>query len=183
MSEVVNPDKLRDEARAEYQKGDFESAERAFQAAAEGYKVAGDALSAAEMANDRCVVLLLAGEAEQALEAVAGTDQVFAAAGDSRRQAIAMGNRGDILESLGRVDEAMLSYTQAADLFKQVGDYDLRAYVLKSISRLQFRKGRIWEALATMQAAIEGIPHPSLSQRLLKRLLGWPLQYLTGLKK
>jgi len=183
LNEVLKPDQLREEARAAYRQGDFPVAIQLFQAAERGFMSAGDYLSAAEMANDRCVVLLFSGEPERALEAVSGTDQVFAAAGDLRRQAIALGNRGDVLEALKRSGEAMTCYEQAAELFKQSGEYELRAFVMKSISKLQFRKGRIWEALATMYAGIEGIPNPSLSQRLLKRLLRLPLNQLTGTKK
>jgi tetratricopeptide (TPR) repeat protein len=183
LSEVLPPNQLRDEARTLYRQGDFQAAVNLFLAAENGYKLAGDSLTAAEMANDRCVVLLLSGEPQRALEAVSGTDQVFASAGDFRRQAISLGNQGDVLEALKRSDEAMLSYEKAAELFKQAGEYELRAYVMKSISSLQFRKGRVWEALGTMYAGIEAIPNPSPSQRILKRLLSWPLKRLTGIKK
>lgn len=182
MADLLHPDQLRGEARTAYREGDLQRAVSAFQAAEEGYRAIGDRLSAAEMANDRAVVLLLEGNAELALQALGDAVQVFADAGDLRRQAVTLGNRGDILEALGRQKEAMRDYEQAAELFRQTQEFELRAYVMKSISKLQFRQGRIWEALGTMAAGIEGIPNPSLSQRILKRLLDWPLKRLIGLK-
>jgi tetratricopeptide (TPR) repeat protein len=107
-----------------------------------------------------------------------GTDAVFAAAGDLRNQALALGNQAAALEALRRRDEAMALYQQSADLLKQVGESELRAYVMQAVSKLQFRSGNYFEALASMRLGLEGIRNPTLKQRILIRLLRIPMRSL-----
>ena len=177
--EVRTPAQLAEEARGIYQAGEYTSAGQLYQAAAQAYQAVNEALLAAEMANNSSVAWLQAGEANQALQAVGGTPDIFGAAGDVRRQAMALGNQAAALEALRRRDEAMALYQQSADLLQQAGEGELRAYVMQAISKLQFRAGRHFEALASMQAGMEGIRHPTLKQRVLKRLLRLPLRSLT----
>lgn len=179
MSEkALNPSQLAKEARTAYERGAYESAAALYEAAARAYQAAGDGLQAAEMANNCSVAWLQAGEPAKALESAAGTDEVFATAGDIRRQAMALGNCASALEGLKRLDEAMAVYQKSADLLQQAGLGELRVYVMQAISKIQFRTGRQFEALASMQAGLEGLPHPSLKQRVLKRLLRLPLRNL-----
>jgi tetratricopeptide (TPR) repeat protein len=166
-----------DEGRVAYQKGNFSAAAHAFQAAAGAYQESGDALLEAEMANDCSVAWLQAGDPIQALTVLEGTDAEFAGAGDTKRQAMA-GNRAAALDGLRRYDEALDLYRQSAQLLEQVGESELRAYVLQAISKIQFRTGKQFEALASMQAAIEGIQRPNLRQRFLKHLLRLPMRWL-----
>src|SRR3990172_10712540 len=100
MNETLSPKKLADEGQAAYKKGDFISAGNPFRDAAEGYKLSGDELAAAEMANNLSVSLLQAGQAEKALQATLGTEEVFKRSGDLRRQAMAIGNQAAALEAL-----------------------------------------------------------------------------------
>jgi tetratricopeptide (TPR) repeat protein len=176
--QVRTAKELGEEGLAAYQQKDFRAAAQAYQASALAYRVAGDALMAAEMANNCSVAWLQAAQPQEALTAVEGTELIFAAAGDLKRQAVSIGNQAAALEALQRLDEAIASYTRSAELLKQAGEGELRAYVLQSISKIQFRTGRQLEALASMQAGIEGINHPNLRQRLLKRLLRLPMRWL-----
>ena len=106
MEEQISVKQLVSEGKSAYQQGDFLTAARAFEAAAESYTAAGNALNAAEMSNNSSVAFLQAGEAQEALRSVEGTPAVFAAAGDKRRQGISLGNLGAALEAVGRLDEA-----------------------------------------------------------------------------
>lgn len=178
MSEVLSPKELAAEGQAAYQKGDFVSAASAFKGASEGYKLNGDELAAAEMANNLSVSLLQAGQAQNALQAALGTEEVFERSGDLRRQAMAIGNQAAALEALNRLDEAAQRYELSAELLKQTGDHETRASVMQSLSALQLRQGRQFEALATMQAGLNGIKRPSVKQRLLRKLLQLPFKYL-----
>ncbi len=99
-------------------------------------------------------------------------------AGDVRRQGMALGNLGAALEADGRIEEAVDAYEQSADLLKQVGESEFRANVMQSLSRLQLRTGRQFEALATMEAGLEGIERPNTQQRFLKKLLKLPYKYM-----
>ncbi|MGE5123646.1 MAG: hypothetical protein ACM3H7_03955 [Acidobacteriaceae bacterium] len=174
----MNPQQLADEGQAEYTQGNYMSAAMLFKAAADGYSAMGDDLHSAEMANNRSVAYLKAGEAKSALEAAMGTDLTFASRGDVRRQAMALGNQAAALEQLGHLEDALNTYTRSAELFNNVGEFELRAYVLQSLSALQLRRGRYLEAYATMRAGVMGVNKPNLQQKLLKVLINVPFKFL-----
>lgn len=176
--QALTPQKLTAEGKTAYERGDFSAAASAFVAAAEGYQTAGDALNAAEMANNACVAYLQIGDAAQALKMVENTPAVFASAGDLRRQGMALGNLGSALEGVSRVDEAEQAFQQSADLLDQAGEKSMRANVLQSLSALQLRTGRQLQALASMQAGLDGVEKPTPQQSLLKRLLRIPFRLL-----
>ncbi len=178
MNEVLDAAQLAKEAKQAYQRGDYESAARSFQAAAQGYKTCQDSLNAAEMANNASVAYLQAGDGQAALQAVEGTAEIFAAEGDVRRQAMALGNLGAALEALKRYEDAEQAYQQSADLLKQVGEDQLRLNVMQSLSSLQMRTGRQLQALSSMQAGLEDVNRPSPRQRILKKLLGVPFKLM-----
>lgn len=163
------------EGQAAYKRGDALAAARHFEAARQAYKSAGDPLSAAEMANNASVAYLQSDQAEAALQAVEGTDEVFAQAGDLRRQGMALGNIAAALEALDRVQEALSAYQQSADILEQAGEDQLRANVMQALSMLQFREGRQLQALASMQAGLEGVQRPNPKQKFLKKLLQIPM--------
>jgi tetratricopeptide (TPR) repeat protein len=178
MDEPLTVKQLISEGMSAYQQGDFLAAARAYEAAAESFDATGDPLNAAEMRNNSSVAWLQAGENQSSLKAVEGTPAIFEAAGDIRRQGMALGNLGSSLEACGRLKEASDAYQKSADLLKQTGENDLRAYVMKSLSALQLRTGHHIEAIATMEAGLDGIEHPKPQERLLKRLLQAPFKFL-----
>ena len=178
MSETISPNQLAREAKKVYEMGNFVESAHAFEAAAQAFMSSGDELMASEMRNNSSVAFLQAGEAEAALQAVEGTVEIFAQAGDIRRQGMALGNLGAALEAVNRAEESMAAYLQSAELLNQAGETDLRLHVMRSLSSLQLRSGRQIEALATMQAGLEGVEKPGPKQRLLKRLLNIPSKLL-----
>ena len=180
VNEALSPKQLADEAQRAYKRGEYYGAGRGYEAAAEGYQLNGDQVTAAEMLNNSSVAYLQSGDAQAALGVVKDTPAVFAQAGDLRRQGIALGNLGAAQEALGSKDAALEAYRQSADLLKQVGEDSLRANVMQSISALQMKTGHQLEALATMHAGMEGLQHPSPRQRILKKLLNIPFKLMNG---
>ena len=180
MEQVLTPQQLDREGKAAYQKKDWIAAQRAFQAAEGAFIAAGDLLMAAEMTNNRSVVLLKAGDAQTALDVLNGIADRYAASGDLRRQGMTLGNQGAALEALGRLDEALAVYEESAELLKKAGEFDLRSHVQQSISMIQFRTGKQLQALASMQAGMDAIPKPSPRQRFLKKLLHIPMKIMPG---
>jgi hypothetical protein len=75
------------------------------------------------------------------------------------------------MEAQGRLEEALERYQLASDLLKKTGGREMRSYVLQSISALQLRTGKQFQAMASMDAALENKPRLSLKERFLKRLL------------
>lgn len=173
---VLKP--LDKQAETAFQARQYLQAALLFEQAADAYTKAGDVLNAAEMTSNRSVALLQAGDPHEALHAVQGLERVFALAGDIRRQAMALGNEAAALEALHHNKPALEKYQQSADLLKQAGDQETRVLVLKSISQLQLRMGHHLEALASMDAAINNQKRPSLTERLLKKLIKVPFQML-----
>ncbi len=169
---------LSKQAKRAYEAGQYAQAAALFAQAQKAYQQAGDALMAAEMANNASVAALQQGDAEAALQYARPTPEVFLQAQDARRAGMAWGNVAAALEALGRLDEALEAYGQAADLLREADEPELRLHVMQAISALQLRTGRQLEALASMQAGLDGIARPSPKQRLLKRLLRVPFEWL-----
>ena len=178
MNEVLSPQQITKEAKSAYKAGDYAAAAQSFEAARQGYLSADDKVMAAEMSNNCSVALLQAGDKEGALTAVEGTEMVFIEAGDRKRQAMALGNQAAALEALDRLEEAERAYWKSAEILKEIGEKDLRASVMQSISALQLRTGRQFQAIASMHAGVNGIDKPTLKQRFLKRFLGIPINLL-----
>lgn len=167
-----------DQAKHAYEQKDYQRAARLFRQAADAYQTQGDQLSAAEMLNNCCVALLQAENYREALECVLGTDLIFAGAGDLQRQALALGNRAAALEGLKRFAEAEEYYQRSGELLYQIQDHENYAVVMQSLSRVQLRQGHELEALASMQAGVANVKKPSLSQRLVRKILRLPIDYL-----
>jgi hypothetical protein len=91
---------------------------------------------------------------------------------------LALGNQAAALEALNRLDDALARYWQCSNLLKQIGDEETRAPVLKNISTLQIRTGHQFEALATMEAALNNQKKLSPVERFLKKLLNIPMKML-----
>lgn len=178
MVDIHTPEELAKLGKKTYEKGDYQEAADIFAQAAAGFQAKEDVLMAAEMANNQSVALLQAGDAEGALAAVAGTEIVFEQANDRLRLAMTYGNRGGALDALDRLEEAEEAYMASSDLFKELGEDQMRAQVQQSISTVQMRSGRQLEALASMQAGVDGVKRPNVKQRMLKRLLKWPFKFL-----
>lgn len=178
MSEILAPEKLSQEGSAAYQSGRYVEAAQLFEQAARGFDAAGQKAPAAEARNNASVAFLKAGDAAEAFRTVQGTAEVFAAEGDIRRQGIAYANLASALEGLGKLDEALERYEESSGLLRQSGEKEMRAVVLKSISALQIRTGRQFQALASMDSALENQQHLSLREKLLHKLLRVPLDML-----
>ena len=183
MSEFFSPAQIAKEAKSAYQSGDYVSAAKSFKAAREGYLSAENHLMAAEMANNCSVALLNAGNNQEALLILNGVDFVFAKNGDRKRQAMTLANKATALEALGLNQEAENTYWEAAGILKELGETELRLPLMQSISSLQLRTGRQFQAIASMFAGLENIKKPTFKHRILKRLLQFPLQIISKQSK
>lgn len=179
MTKIDNPKDFDKKGKEAFKKKRYAEAAAFFQAAAKVYAADEDVLNAAEMANNWSVAALKAGDAATALNAVEGTAEIFADAGDRLRQGMAYGNMGAAFEAQGNFDQAMFNYEQSAELLKLAGEHDTRLHVMQALSALQLRTGKQLQALATMQAGLDGVSTRSPKQNFLKKLLDFPTQYLT----
>jgi tetratricopeptide (TPR) repeat protein len=165
-------------AEKAYRDGAFQEAAQLYEQAAGKSEESGDALKAAELRNNSSVAYLQAGDANAALAVIEGSAEVFEQAGDVRRQALSIGNSAAALEGLNRNDEALAQFVRCSELLKSIGDTENRAVVLKSISTLQIRTGRQFEALASMNAAMDNQKQLSFRERVLKKLIKIPFDMI-----
>jgi tetratricopeptide (TPR) repeat protein len=154
-----------------YQEGDFENAARLFGEAASAFQAQGNVLDAAEMKNNQSVAFLQNGDAQASFDAALGTPEIFSTSGDSKREGMAHGNVATALVAMGRMDEAAISYRLAADALEKAGEDQLRASVMQAIAGIQLRKGKIMEALLSMQIGLAGVKQPTFKQKILRGLL------------
>jgi tetratricopeptide (TPR) repeat protein len=154
-----------------YQEADYKNAAGLFNEAASAFQTQGNDLDAAEMKNNQSVALLQAGDAQGSFDAAHGTAQIFFVNGDFRRQGMALGNEATALNGLGRLDDAAQNYRLAAEALEKAGEDQLRASVMQALAGIQLRKGKIMEALLSMQLGLSGVKHPTLKQKILRGLL------------
>lgn len=178
MTTDSSPSQIDKQARLAYQDGDYRQAALLFQTAAERLLASGNELAAAEMRNNQSVALLRAGDAATALQAVLGTEEIFAQAGEPRLTAMALGNQAAAREAIGQLPQALVLYQQTAEMLAQTGDQELRGVVLQSLSALQLRMGKQFEAMASMQSALNTRKRLSLKERFLNQLLKIPFRML-----
>ena len=169
-----SPEKLSREALDAYQRGAYEDAVHGFTAARRKFLDRGDEINAAEAANNLSVVLLQMDQPHEALEAVQGTPEIFRNTGNQQMDAMALGNLAAALEATGEVRQAEECYLQALECLGESDDQETRSYILQALSRLQLRGGKPFDALTSMQGALDSQPRLSLRDRILRKLFKLP---------
>ncbi len=157
-------------AQSAYEAKDYRKAIQLFQKAAEAAEIKGQTLDAAEYKNNASVSSFLAKDFQLAFSLAENTHQFFLDAGDSKRGGIALANQGCALLELGEKKAAMEKFTQADHYLKDAGENDMRSYVLKQISTLQIKQGKQFEALGTINAALDNAETLSRQEKMLKKL-------------
>ena len=159
---------LVEQAKQEYEKGQYAVAADLFSQAAQVYGSVQDELNAAEMKNNQSVALLKAGKAEEALRATTGTEEVFQKAGDLKRQGTAIANRAAALEGLKKWSEAMDEYNRAAAILEEAGEGDMHSIVRKATAQIFMKRGYINNSQMDVIDSLRLVEKPTLSQRILK---------------
>jgi tetratricopeptide (TPR) repeat protein len=171
---------LTDKAKAEFQQNKFAQAAADFQSCLDLLVQENDPLDVAEMRNNLGVALLRNSNPQAALDVVLGTEIIFSQAGDLQRQGIALANLGTIYEALKSDDLAATAYQQAIECFKQSGDKKLRSITLRSLSNLQLKTGKQYNAIATLQASYAEKPEATLKDKFFASALGKVINKLLG---
>ncbi len=162
---------LANQAKQEYDMGEFVKAAGLFAQAAQAYTDGQDEVNAAEMKNNESVAYLRAGKADAALRATDGTEAVFQKAGDLKRQGVAVANRAAALEGLKKLNEAMTEYNRAADIFEQAGEGDMHSMVRKATAEIYMKRGYISNSQMDIIDSVRLAEKPTFAQRMLKFLI------------
>ena len=176
--EPKSPTTISEIAQQAYQENRLEDAVEHFRSAHAAYLQAHDPVGAAEMSNNLSVVLLKLGRSEEALNLVKGTPEIFLEAGDEKATAMAFGNLASALEACNELAEAESALREAAERFRSLDDKEHLLHTQRSLSQLQLRQGRTFEALGSMQSGLEDQKKLGMRYRILRRLLEIPARFL-----
>ena len=130
------------------------------------------------MANNIAVTLIQIGQPQEALKALKGTAEIFSESGDQRMQAQAIGNEAAAYEAMKQPTKAIELYQRSLRLFDEIGDDEARSYTLQALSRLQLKGGQAFQALDSMQAALDARPRRGWIGRIIQSLLQLPGRWL-----
>lgn len=171
VTDPIYPNKLAEDGKLEYGKGNYKAAAGLFAQAAQAFTSMGDELNAAEMKNNESVAFLQAGNAREAFQATDGTEQVFLKAGDLKRQGIAVSNRAAALEGLKKWKEALADYDRAAAIFEQAGEGDMHSMVRKAAAGVNLKRLRVTDTQMDVLDSLRLVEKPTLMQRFMKFLM------------
>jgi len=174
LNEPGAADRLAEQALEHFRQDQFQTALDEFREARALFTADSMRVRAAEMANNIAVTLIQLNRPQEALEALAGTAAIFAEAGEQRLQAQAIGNEAAVYESLDQTERALELYQRSLRLFDEIDDEEARSYTLQALSRLQLKGGQPFQALDSMQAALDARPRRGLIGRIIKGLLRLP---------
>jgi len=164
---------LQDRGVKLYEQQDYEAAARSFQQALEAYETEGQPEMAAEMQTNIGLVHRALGENQQALEAMQAALLTFQEQGDQLRIAKLMGNLGGVYKELGDKEQAYNCYRQAADVFQELGEDKLYGETMIAMASMQVRDGKIWQGAATYEVGLDHLESLSVSQKMIKGLIGF----------
>jgi tetratricopeptide (TPR) repeat protein len=167
-----SPESLAELGKLAYEAGKFTAASNFFQQAEEVYKRSNKKLMAAEMANNRSVALLQAGDAQSSLKACKDTHLIFADAGDALREGLALGNQAAALKELGKKKESLELFKQSANRLEKAGDKKNLAVVHKTIASIEMESGDNLGAMSSMLDALRTQEKLTWQQKLMRKLFG-----------
>jgi len=162
---------LAEQAKQEYEKGQYLAAADLFSQTAQAYENVRDELNAAEMKNNQSVALLRAGKAGDALRVTDGTEEIFQKAGDLKRQGIAIANRAAALDGLKKWSEAMDEYNRAAVILEEAGEGDMHSVVRKATAEIFLKRGYISNTQMDVIDSLRLVEKPTFTQRILKFMM------------
>ncbi len=168
---MPTPDELEKQGMKLYRDGRFEDAAAAFAQAHQSFLAAGIKPRAAQAANDRGVAARQAARFEEAEAAFVQAKNLFEELGDFKAQGQVVGNLGALAESRDHNEQAVELYKEAIALFEKAGAADMAGETWRALSRLRMKQGKWFQALGAYDAGLDQIKHPSLTDRVLRRLL------------
>lgn len=175
-----NPQQLKEQGQAAFQRGAYDEALVVFEQAAVGFAAQDDAVGQGEMLNNMGVIYRVQREWETAVATLQQAQTLFQQISDVNRQAQTLGNLGDVYAAHKKPDEAARCYSDAAALFAQQGDRDKQSQVLRAISLLRLRQGYWMEAMMRMEESLTAAPRLGPFRWLFRGLLRFALGLFGG---
>lgn len=171
---------LQDEGLRLFREGLLDEAILRFSEALEHFAAEGREAEAGEMLNNIGVIRRRQGKWEEACEALEEARRTFVRLEDRAREARALGNLASAYAALKRLEEAEHAWREAAVIFQELGDRQNQGETLLALGIAMFKSGRRQEGLATYQAGLSLLEHPTFLQRLYRLLLLIQVRVLGG---
>lgn len=178
--EQIDPVVKKQEGLALFKRGDYGQALSAFLAAAEGFATQDNEFGQAEMLNNMGVIHRLQRDSEAAIRTLREAEEIFARLENDDERAQSLGNLGDLYAGTKQKNDATKAYSEAAALFAKVGDGEKQSQILRALSLMKLRQGRLLEAMMRMEESLRVRPRLGIPQRLFRGMLRFALNLLTG---
>ncbi len=170
---------LQEQGVKQFQQKEFEEAARLFQEAGEAYEAAGQKDIAAEMQVNLALTRRSMGANQEAIDLMSQALSTFTELNDQKRRAMVLGNMGGVYVALNDKEQAAECYREAADIFQELGEKKLHGETLLAIANLQMSNRKVGDAAATYEAGLSELDNLSVSQKMIKGLIGFK-NSLTG---
>lgn len=180
MTQELQPESLKEQGLAMFQRGDHDRALALFQEAEAAYAAQENATGQAEMLNNLGIIYRVRRQRQEAIAALTQAAEMFAAAGDAARRGQALGNLGDVYADMGKRDDAGRYYSEAVALLAGAGAAAEQSQVLRAMALLRVRQMRWLEAMTLMERSLAVRPWLSLGQRLFRGMLRFVLGLMGG---
>jgi len=177
---VSSAQDLQEQGIKQFQQKEFEEAARLFQEAHSAYEAAGQRDLAAEMQVNLGLTRRSMGANQDALDLMGQALAVFTELDDQKRRAMVLGNMGGVYVALGDKEQAAETYREAADIFEELGEKKLHGETLLAIANLQMSNRKVGEAAATYEAGLSELDNLSVSQKMIKGLIGFKNSLMGG---
>ncbi len=171
---------LQEQGIKQFQQKEFEEASRLFQEAGAAYEAEGQRDLAAEMQVNLGLTRRSMGANQDALDLMGQALAVFTELEDNKRRAMVLGNMGGVYIALGDKEQAADCYREAADIFEELDEKKLHGETLLAIANLQMSNRKVGDAAATYEAGLSELDNLSVSQKMIKGLIGFKNSLMGG---
>ncbi len=161
---------LKSEGVEAFRRGDYQSAEDAFQRALAHFEHAGDTAGRAEMQVNLGVLAIQRGDYVGAERLLLEALEAFRRLGRRSEEAQVLGNLGSMYERRGQAGRASKYYRQAAAIFEELGERENARVTLAALTRLQVTHHRWLESLFTYERMLAAGQRLTFKQRIFRWL-------------
>ena len=176
---MTNGASLSDAGMQLYREGRCEEAAARFAEAQMAFIAADNFKAAAESANNRGLCWRQAARWADARAALQEARRIFQSLSDVSGEGQVVGNLGAVADSEGEPRQAAACYLEAISLLESAGEHHLAQATYTALSRLRLKHGDWLGALSAFEEGLGQLEHPTVAQRLARKLLEAPRK-LTG---
>jgi tetratricopeptide (TPR) repeat protein len=154
-----------------FESGKYAEAAETFASAVAAYQAEGNTQLAAEMRVNLGLAQRELGDFKTAVAEMQTGLAHFRAAGDRLHEAQTLGNMALAYSKAEDHEQAQTLYRDAARIFREIGQDDYYGETILALGDMQFRAGKLLEALATFEVGLDYVRNKNQRQKLMKQLL------------